>query len=272
MLAQKIRCIALRQLRHHTVQRRHVLRANHERWWCRCRHLFRQLKSRVVGTATGIYRAAEVTLEVLHLGLVNVVKLTCAASLRGLAIVAVDAVLHDQLLANRTASDLTDLACLAVVHALGRRLNGRPSATRRERREAAAGPSHWVGPRAILLTRLRGLIGLLVLLWWWRAARNSRSSASRVGAVPRTRGDSIMSNMRSISVCMCGIKVGNGLPRKGVTRRNGSIARWSPNGESRASRNAAMIRVVVRFGVVEALLAVVQCFLVVVLVCVYAFV
>ena len=46
---------------------------------------------------------------------------------------AVDAVLHDQLLANRSASDLTDLACLAVVHALGRRLNGRPSATRRER-------------------------------------------------------------------------------------------------------------------------------------------
>merc|ERR1712054_682104 len=81
---------------------------------------FRRLKSRVVGTATDICRAAKVTLELLHLGLLNVVEPTCAASLWNLAIVAVDAVLHDQLVANRTASDLTNLACVAVIHAFGR--------------------------------------------------------------------------------------------------------------------------------------------------------
>ena len=80
-----------------------------------------------------------------------------------------------------------------------------------------------------------------------------------------------MSNMRSISACMCGIKVGSGLPKTGETRRNGSIATWSANGESRASRNAAMI-LVVRFGEVEVLFAQVHCFLVVVLECVCVFV
>jgi len=80
-----------------------------------------------------------------------------------------------------------------------------------------------------------------------------------------------MSNMRSISACMCGIKVGSGLPKTGETRRNGSIATWSANGESRASRNAAMI-LVVRFGEVEVLFAQVRCFLVVVLECVCVFV
>jgi len=98
----------------------HILRAHCEwrrRWSC-----LRRLDRLVVGALCW----AKVALEVRHLGLIDIVETACATDFCSATIfvVLVDAMLHHELIADRTPANLSDLASVAVIDALGRRLDG----------------------------------------------------------------------------------------------------------------------------------------------------